>query len=188
LHVSSVLDYLRGRGVAFLVLPDPDASSVEETAERHEVARDEMVRTVVMTNRFGHALMVLPWARQLDVRLARRAMNDPNAERTNERELSTTMPEFDPELWPPLGLYLLMPTFIDREVAERRQLVFPAGKPGTLVCLQTEELFRDDPVVITALTAESMAAEPVGTRRGNLWAVNVDAPSGDLPTGDLPTG
>ena len=81
------------------------------------------------------------------------------------------MPEFEPEFWPPLGLYLLMPTFIDREVADREQVVFPAGRPGTLVCLQTEELFRDDPVVITALTAESMAAEPVGTRRGNLWAV-----------------
>ena len=64
-----------------------------------------------------------------------------------------------------------MPTFVDREVADREQVVFPAGKPGTLVCLQTEELFRDDPVVITSLTAETFAAEPVGTRRGNLWAV-----------------
>ena len=84
------------------------------------------------------------------------------------------MPEFDAELWPPLGLFLLMPTFIDREVADREQVVFPAGKPGTLVCLQTEELFRDDPVVITALTAETIAPEPVGTRRGNLWAVRAD--------------
>ena len=96
------------------------------------------------------------------------------------------MPEFEPELWPPLGLFLLMPTFIDREVADREQVVFPAGKPGTLVCLQTEELFRDDPVVITALTAESMAAEPVGTRRGNLWAVvdeRVATTAGEGPSG-----
>jgi prolyl-tRNA editing enzyme YbaK/EbsC (Cys-tRNA(Pro) deacylase) len=172
--VSAVLDYLRGRGVAFLVMPDPDASVAEDTAERHEVPREEMVRTVVMTNRFGHALMVVPWTRQLDVTLARRAMNDPDAERTAEHELRATMPEFDPESWPPLGLYLLMPTFIDREVADREQVVFPAGKPGILLCLQTEELFRDDPVVITALTAESMAAEPVGARRGNLWAVKAE--------------
>lgn len=173
--MSTVLDYIRGRGVAFLVLPDPDATAAEDTADRHEISRDEMVRTVVMTNRFGHALMVVPWTRQLDVGLARRAMNDPDAERTTEHELRATMPEFEAELWPPLGLFLLMPTFIDREVADREQVVFPAGKPGLLVCLQTEELFRDDPVVITALTAESMAAEPVGTRRGNLWAVKDDA-------------
>jgi len=59
--------------------------------------------------------------------------------------------------------------------ADREQVVFPAGKPGTLVCLQTEELFRDDPVVITALTAETFSAEPVGTRRGNLWAVRSES-------------
>ena len=82
--MSAVLDYLRGRGVAFLVLPDPDSSSAEDTAERHDVDRADMVRTVVMTNRFGHALMVVPWVRQLDVALARRAMNDPDAERTGQ--------------------------------------------------------------------------------------------------------
>ncbi len=50
-----------------------------------------------------------------------------------------------------------MPTFVDREVAGRDQVVFPAGTPGTLVCLQTDELFGDDPVVITALTADDEA-------------------------------
>jgi prolyl-tRNA editing enzyme YbaK/EbsC (Cys-tRNA(Pro) deacylase) len=181
--VSAVLDYLRGRGVAFLVLPDPDSSSPEDTADHHDVSRDEMVRTVVMTNRFGHALMVVPWTRQLDTALARRAMHDPNAERTGEAELRSTMPEFDPASWPPLGLYLLMPTFIDREVADREQVVFPAGRPGTLVCLRTEELFRDDPVVITALTAESQSSEPVGTRRGNLWAVKPEPLGAERHTG-----
>jgi prolyl-tRNA editing enzyme YbaK/EbsC (Cys-tRNA(Pro) deacylase) len=176
-NVSSVLDYLRGRGVPFLVLPDPDATTIEETAERHSVVRRELVRTVVMTDRFGHALMVLPWARQIDIALARRAMNDPGARRASAEELADMMPEFDPDSWPPLGLFLLMPTFVDREVADLGRVVFPAGRPGTLVCLQTEELFRDDPVVITALTAETMAMEPVGARRGNLWAVRADAGS-----------
>ena len=169
--MSSVLDYLRGRGVPFLVLPDPAATQPEETAERHEVPTDELVRTVVMSNRFGLALMVVPWNRQLDLALARRAMNDPNAQRALDQELEEKMPEFEVDAWPPLGLFLLMPTFVDREVADREQVVFPAGKPGTLVCIQTEELFRDDPVVITSLTSETFAAEPVGTRRGNLWAV-----------------
>jgi hypothetical protein len=68
-----------------------------------------------------------------------------------------------------------MPTFVDREVAGHDQVVFPAGRPTTLVCLQTDELFGDDPVVITALTSETMKQEPVGTRRGNLWAVRGEA-------------
>ena len=55
-----------------------------------------------------------------------------------------------------------MPTFVDREVAGRDQVVFPAGTPGTLVCLQTDELFGDDPVVITALTSDD---DEAGTGR-----------------------
>jgi prolyl-tRNA editing enzyme YbaK/EbsC (Cys-tRNA(Pro) deacylase) len=180
--MSSVMDYLRGRGVAFLVLPDPDSSSAEATAERHDVARHEMVRTVVLTNRFGHALMVVPWARQLDIALARRAMNDPDARKATDAELEEKVPEFEADSWPPLGLFLLMPTFVDREVAAMDQVVFPAGRPGTLICLQTVELFRDDPVVITSLTAESMGAEPVGVRRGNLWSIKA-AGSGPEPSG-----
>jgi prolyl-tRNA editing enzyme YbaK/EbsC (Cys-tRNA(Pro) deacylase) len=172
--MTSVLDYLRGRGVPFVVFPDPEATLVERTAERHGVDVDDLVRTEIVSNRFGFALMVVPWSRRLDLTLARRAMNDPDARLATREERSAKVPEFDPESWPPLGLFLLMPTFVDREVAGRDQVVFPAGKPGTLVCLQTDELFGDDPVVITALTTETMRQEPVGARRGNLWAVRED--------------
>jgi prolyl-tRNA editing enzyme YbaK/EbsC (Cys-tRNA(Pro) deacylase) len=172
--MSSVLDYLRGRSVPFVVFPDPESDLAEQTAERHGITVDELVRTEVVSNRFGLALMVVPWARRLDVGLARRAMNDPDARLATREERVTRVPEFDADSWPPLGLFLLMPTFVDREVAGRDQVVFPAGKPGTLVCLQTDELFGDDPVVITALTDETMKQEPVGTRRGNLWAVRAD--------------
>lgn len=169
--MSSVLDYLRGRAVPFVVFPDPEATDAAQTAERHGVDVDELVRTEVVSNRFGFALMVVPWDRRLDLTMARRAMNDPDARLATRDELMEKVPEFDADSWPPLGLFLLMPTFVDREVAGRDQVVFPAGKPGTLVCLQTDELFGDDPVVISALTNASMKREPAGTRRGTLWAV-----------------
>jgi prolyl-tRNA editing enzyme YbaK/EbsC (Cys-tRNA(Pro) deacylase) len=173
--VSTVIDYLRGRGVPFLVLPTPDATTAEETAERHAIHVDDMVHTVVVANRFGSALMVVPWTRRLDLGLARRAMNDPKVRPATDEELLAKAPEFDPDAWPPLGLFLLMPMFVDHEVADLEQVVFPAGKPTTLVCIQAEELFRDDPVVITALTSASIRREPIGSRRGNLWAIRNDS-------------
>ncbi|HEY7762314.1 MAG TPA: hypothetical protein VIC52_04805, partial [Actinomycetota bacterium] len=60
---SSVLDYLRGRAVAFAVFPDPEAALPEQTAERHGIDVEELVRTEVVVNRFGYALMVVPWER-----------------------------------------------------------------------------------------------------------------------------
>jgi prolyl-tRNA editing enzyme YbaK/EbsC (Cys-tRNA(Pro) deacylase) len=172
--MSSVLDYLRGRAVPFVVFPDPEADVPEAAAERHGLDVDELVRTEVVWNRFGFALMVVPWDRRLDIGLARRATNDPEARLATPQERLERVPEFHADLWPPLGLFLLLPTFVDREVAGRDQVVFPAGTPGTLVCLQTDELFGEDPVVITALTNETMRREPIGTRRGNLWAVHTD--------------
>lgn len=172
--MSSVLDYLRGRGVPFVVFPDPEADLVEHAAERHGIDVEELVRTEVVAGRFGLALMVGPWDRRLDLALVRRVMHDPTVRLATSEELAEAYPGFEPGAWPPLGLLLSMPTFVDREVAGRDQVVFPAGKPGTLVCLQTDELFGDDPIVITALTSETMRREPAGTRRGNLWAVRAE--------------
>ena len=171
LSVSSVFDYLSGRSVPFVVFPDPESDVAERTAERHGIDIGEMVRTEVVSGRFGFALMVVPWDRRLDLTLVRRAMNDPEVRLATPEELSEKVSEFDVDSWPPLGLLLLMPTFVDRQVADREQVVFPAGKPSSLVCLQASELFGEDPVVITSLTSESRKQEPAGTRRGNLWAV-----------------
>ena len=65
--MSSVLDYLRGRAVPFVVFPDPEAELPEQVAERHGLDVDELVRTEVVSNRFGFALMVVPWDRRLDL-------------------------------------------------------------------------------------------------------------------------
>jgi prolyl-tRNA editing enzyme YbaK/EbsC (Cys-tRNA(Pro) deacylase) len=169
--VSSVSDYLSGRAVPFVVFPDPEADVAERTAERHGISAEEMVRTEVVSGRIGLALMVVPWDRRLDLTLVRRTMNDPSVRLATREELVAVAPELDVESWPPLGLFLGLPTFVDRQVAAREQVVFPAGKPSSLVCLQASELFGEDPVVITSLTRETRKREPAGTRRGNLWAV-----------------
>jgi prolyl-tRNA editing enzyme YbaK/EbsC (Cys-tRNA(Pro) deacylase) len=169
--VSSVFDYLSGRGVPFVVFPDPEADVAERTAERHGIEVDELVRTEVISGRIGLALMVVPWDRRLDLTLVRRTMNDPSARLATREELAAAAPELDVDSWPPLGLFLALPTFVDRQVAAREQVVFPAGRPASLVCLQAAELFGEDPVVITSLTSETRKREPAGTRRGNLWSV-----------------
>ncbi|HEX7248157.1 MAG TPA: YbaK/EbsC family protein [Actinomycetota bacterium] len=169
--MSSVFDYLSGRGVPFVVFPDPEADVAERTAERHGVTTDELVRSEVVASRLGLALMVVPWDRRLDLTAVRRTMNDPSVRLATREELVAAAPELDVDSWPPLGLFLGLPTFVDRQVAAREQVVFPAGRPSSLVCLQASELFGDDPVVITSLTSETRKREPAGTRRGNLWSV-----------------
>ena len=129
----------------------------------------------MVSNRFGFALMVVPWDRRLDI--GARAPRDerPDARLATREELIEKVPEFDVDSWPPLGLFLLHADLRRPRGRRARPGRVPGrASPASLVCLQTDELFGDDPVVITALTNETMKREPVGTRRGNLWAVRAD--------------
>jgi len=157
--VSTVLDYLLGRGTPFLVLPHPDAMTAEETAASHDVALEELVRTEIVVGRMGPSLMVVPAARYLRIELAQDALQDPGARLATHAEIRAIAPGCDLGGVPPLSLYLLAPMFVDPAVAELKQVVFTAGRRSVLVCMERAELFRDDPYVVVPLTAESHVPE-----------------------------
>lgn len=157
--MSSVLDYLLGRGAPFLVLPHPDAMTAEETAAAHGVALEEIVRTEIVIGRMGPSLMVVPATRYLRIELAQDVLQDPGARLATHAEIRAIAPGCDLAGVPPLSLYLLAPMFVDPAVAELKQVVFTAGRRSVLVCMERAELFRDDPYVVVPLTAESFVPE-----------------------------
>lgn len=149
------MEYLQGRGVAFLVLPDPMAEMPEDAARKHGFPVDEVVKTVVMAGRFGHSLTVIPASRELDIDLAKAALDDPDARPASERDIARSFPDFENGSLPPLGLFFLAPLFVDPAVADREAVVFHVGRMSLAIRMQTHDLFRDDPFVVAPLTAES---------------------------------
>ena len=151
----TVLDYLLGRGAPFLVLPLPQARNPEETAAAHGVSTDELVRTLAFRYRFGFAIMVVPWSRAVVLDLVRDALDDPDARPAEPHELEGLANGCSPDALPPLGLWLQAPMFVDVAVGRLRQIVFAAGRPSVLVCVQRSDLFLDDPYAVAVLTASS---------------------------------
>jgi prolyl-tRNA editing enzyme YbaK/EbsC (Cys-tRNA(Pro) deacylase) len=151
----SVLDYLLGRGAPYLVLPLPQARNPEETAAAHGVSTDELVRTLAFRYRFGFAIVVVPWTRPVVLDLVRDALDDPEARPAEPHELEGLANGCSPDSLPPLGLWLQAPMFVDVAVGRLQQIVFAAGRPSVLVCVQRRELFRDDPYAVAVLTAAS---------------------------------
>ena len=164
--MSPVMEYLQGRGVPFLVLPQPGAVTVEETAGRHGFPLDEVVATVVITTRYGHALLVVGSGREVDESLVVTALGDSDVRMAGERDLLRNYPEYEPGSLPPLGLFFQAPMYVDTDVARRDAVVFAAGRPSLGIRMLTKDLFRDDPVVIAPLTRES--AEEEQRRRDGL--------------------
>lgn len=156
-----VLDYLIGRGTPFLVLPTPDSVSVEQTAAEHGISIKESVRTEVVVGRMGTALMVIPAERVLDLDLARAAMNDREARLATHAEIRERCADCEPGAVPPLSMLFRAPMYVDPAVPQLQQVVFPLGRPGVIVCMQREELFRDDPYAVAPLTKESHIPEPL---------------------------
>lgn len=159
--MSGVIEYLRGRGAPFMVLPHAEASSATETAIHQGVDLDALVETVVMESREGRALMAVPATRELDLGLAREALGDPDARRASPLELRYHPSGYIPGSWPPLGFHLELPLYADPAIADLDEVVFPIGEPTALVQISSHELFRGDPVVIVALTLQSRALEPL---------------------------
>lgn len=160
------MEYLIGRGLSFLVMPDPRPVGAEETARSHGLSPDELVRTEVIVSVAGPALMIVPATEYLDLELAQRALGDPGARPATHAELRALAPGCDIGAVPPLSLWLLAPMYVDPRVVERDQLVFPAGRTNILMCVQREELFRDDPYVVVPLTrASSVPPAPLPPSR-----------------------
>ena len=149
--MSSVMEYLQGRGVAFTVLPAPASDDTTRTAMRHGYPPQEVVSVSVMTNRFGDAFMVLPAGRELDLAMAREALGEPDSRPATDRELERRYPDYEKGCLPPLGLFFMLPIYADPGVMRRHSIVFALGRPGLAVRLRTRDLFRDDPVVMAPL-------------------------------------
>ena len=159
----TVLDYLLGRGAPYLVLPCPQARNPEETAAEHGVSSDELVRTLAFSYRFGSAIAVVPWTRPIVLDFVREALDDPSARPAEPHEIEGLANGCSPDSLPPLGLWLQAPMFVDVAVGRLDQIVFAAGRPSVLVCMQRTELFRDDPYAVAVLTdASRVKAEEAG--------------------------
>ena len=153
--MSPVIEYLESRGAPFLVIPCPGAATVAESVARHGFAVEELVSTVVITTRFGHALLVVGARREVDLELVVRALGDADVRVAGERDVARAFADHEPGSLPPLGRLLEAPIYVDTDVARLGSVIFAAGRPDVAIRMSTEDLFGGDPVVIAPLTRAS---------------------------------
>lgn len=156
--MASVLEYLQGRGQVFTVIPHSLTSTVDGKARASHVPPDLVVKTVVAMSKDGLAVLVIPASRRLAVELLPQTLGDPEARLASESELERQFPDYELGALPPLSMLLLAPLFVDPAVVERTEIVFSAGRRDVSIKMATRDLFGNDPVVITPLTAESRVA------------------------------
>jgi Ala-tRNA(Pro) deacylase len=114
-----------------------------------------VVETVVAFAELAPVMLVVPASRTVDLGLVAAAVGDPRARLATPEELERQFPDYEVGALPPLSMLLLVPTFVDPAVLERREIVFSAGRSDVSIRMSTRDLFGSDPVVVAPLTTES---------------------------------
>ncbi len=150
--MSAVAEHLEGRGVAFELVPhDQTYTSVDE-ARALGIAADEVIKSIALKTSTGYVLAAVPAARRLDMKLVREAAGDKHARLATEDELERDFPQYELGGLPPLGSLLDVHVYVDPEVMQHETVVFAAGSQTESVKIRREDLFRDEPVTVAALT------------------------------------
>jgi prolyl-tRNA editing enzyme YbaK/EbsC (Cys-tRNA(Pro) deacylase) len=150
--MSLVTEYLRFRDVSFQTVFHRQTPTSAEEARAIGVPTDEVLKTVIIDSKGGHALAVIPASRRLDLRLVRAALGDPHAHLASEAELRHDFRGYDLGAMHPLGVLVGCPTLVDPEVLGHHAVLFAAGTRTESVKANPTELFRDEPLTVVHLT------------------------------------
>lgn len=153
--MSIVTDYLADKELEFTAYDHRRAYTSIEEARALGIHADEVIKTVVLDTRGGHALAVIPATDRLDMHRVREVTGDPEARLADEDEIRKDLPAFHLGAIPPLGALLDMPVFVDPAVAEHDHVVFASGRQTESVRLHTADLLADKRVRVVELRSRA---------------------------------
>jgi Ala-tRNA(Pro) deacylase len=140
--IQAVTSVLERRAVPFEVLEhDPTYSAV---AEARAAAADPQAtaKTVVLHDRDGYRLAVVPASERLDMRRARELLGASHHLRlATEQELQRDFPGFEVGALPPFGTAQL-PEVVDVRLLRHQRIVCAGGEHGCSVLMDAVDLLR----------------------------------------------
>lgn len=152
--MSTVTEHLEQQGIEFEVLRHEPTNTSLAHAHALGVQEHEVVKTVVLDVRTGHAFAVVPADCRVDLAKVREAINSRHVELASEDEISRDYPEFELGAIPPLGRFVRTPLIVDPKVLDHDEVVFAAGSQDTSVRVRTRDVFEDVPIRVAEICTD----------------------------------
>lgn len=140
--MSQVTEHLDALGIPYEVLPHERAVTAEAEAHSLQLDAHQVVKTVVLDVRTGHAFAVVPADAHVDLDRVRAVLNSRHVELATEEEIARDYPEFELGAIPPLGALTRTPVIVDPSVIEQDEVVFAAGSQRESVKVAPRALFE----------------------------------------------
>lgn len=139
--MSTVTEHLEREGVKYEVLQHEPAVTAEAEAHVLRIPEDDVVKTIVLDLRTGHAFAVLPANCRIDLDKVRAAVGSRHVSLATEDEIQRDYPEFELGAVPPLGSMVRTPLIVDPAILEHDVVVFAGGSQDTSIRMATSDLF-----------------------------------------------
>jgi Ala-tRNA(Pro) deacylase len=164
-------EFLRPKQAKYEVLIHAGAVTAQEQAAATRTPGAAFAKVVVVKERDGFMLAVLSASRVLDLDRLKGLIGHGEIRLATVEEIARVVPDCVPGAIPPFGALFGLRTFVDRALANLRDVVMPAGDFATSIRMRATELRRlseacvGDFAVLEFLAAKRAGAEARLRRR-----------------------
>jgi len=137
----TIQQYLGENGVSYDSIEHRPTSSSSESARASFIPDDNLAKGVVLRNKDGYLLIVLPSSKKTDLDKVGDLIDNPVA-LAPEKEVNALFPDCEDGAVPPIGAAYGMNTIIDDSLNDVDDVYFEAGDHRTLIHLSRPQFFK----------------------------------------------
>ncbi len=138
---GTVRDFLEKSGVKYALVAHSHSESSQQTAQAAHVPPNQLAKAVVLIDRVGYLMAVLPGDRHVGVETLSKKLGR-KLELATESRLAPVFKDCDPGAIPPLGPAYGMETVLDDGLVGLPHIYFEAGNHEELVRIDGEQFVR----------------------------------------------
>jgi len=138
---KTVKNYLKQNSIDYDVLLHPHSGSSHETATAAHVREDHIAKAVMVKDKSGYAMVIVPAINYVEMKHVRRELNR-NLELVAEDEFADLLPDCEPGAVPPVGPAYHIETYLDESLTSLANVYFEAGDHEHLLHVKGDD-FRN---------------------------------------------
>ena len=135
-------EFLGARGAKYQLVRHPAAVTAQEQAAASRTSGWSVAKVVIVKERDGLAMAVLPACCVLDLNRLKGLIGHGDLRLASAEEIRSAIADCAPGAIPPFGQLFGVPSFVDRALLNQREITMPAGQLEAAIRMRAAEFRR----------------------------------------------
>jgi Ala-tRNA(Pro) deacylase len=138
---AQLLTYLATHGATYDVVEHPPTISAKDTAHQARVPSDRMLKAVLLRDRNGYVLAIVPASDRLDLGRIRISLHR-HLRLATENEIATQFSDCEPGAIPAIGAAYHLDMLVDDRLTNRPDVYFEGGDHRSLIHMKGADFWQ----------------------------------------------